>query len=33
LIFDKEAKNMQWKKKEASSINDGGLTGSLYIEK
>ena len=30
LIFDKEAKNIQRKKK-ASSINGAGLTGNLYI--
>jgi len=28
LIFDKEAKNIQWEKKETSSINGAGLTGS-----
>jgi hypothetical protein len=31
LIFNKDAKNMQWKKK-ASSINSAGLTGCLYVE-
>jgi hypothetical protein len=32
LIFDKEAKNIQWKKKKASSINGAGLTGCQYVE-
>ena len=32
LIFDKEAKNIQWKKK-ASPISCSGLTGCLCIEK
>jgi hypothetical protein len=31
LIFDKDAKNIQWKKK-AISINGSGLTGCLYVE-
>jgi len=31
-IFDKEAKDIQWKKK-VSSINDAGLTGCLHVEK
>ena len=31
LIFDKEAKNIQWNKK--SSINVSHLTGCLYVEK
>jgi hypothetical protein len=33
LIFDKEAKIIQWIKKIASSINGTGLTGSLHAEK
>jgi hypothetical protein len=32
LIFDKEAKNIQGKKK-TSLTNGAGLTGSLYVEK
>jgi hypothetical protein len=32
LIFDKEAKNIQWKKK-ASPINGAGLTGSWEVQK
>ena len=32
LIFDKEAKHIQWRKK-ACSINIAGLTGSWYLEK
>jgi hypothetical protein len=32
LNFDKETKNIHWKKR-VSSINGGGLTGSLYVEK
>jgi hypothetical protein len=32
MIVDKEAKNIQWKKK-ASSINGAVLTGSLYVGK
>ena len=32
LIFDKEAKTIQWNKK-ASSINGAALTGDLYVEK
>jgi hypothetical protein len=31
LIFDKEAKNIQWKKE--SSISAAGLTCCLYVEK
>jgi hypothetical protein len=32
LIFDKEAKNIQWKK-ESSSKNSAGITGCVYVEK
>jgi hypothetical protein len=32
LIFDKGTKNIQWKKKRASSMNGAGLTGCLYVE-
>ena len=32
LLFDKEVKNILWKKK-ASSINGIGLTGSQCVEK
>jgi hypothetical protein len=32
LIFDKEAKSTQWKKKKASSTNNAGLTGRLHVE-
>ena len=31
-MFDKEARNIQWKKKE-SSTNGAGLTGCCYEEK
>jgi hypothetical protein len=33
LIFDKEAKHVQWKKKKAFSINGAGLTGCMYVKK
>jgi hypothetical protein len=33
LIFDKEAKHIQWKKKKASLTNGAGLTGCQYVEK
>jgi hypothetical protein len=33
LVFGKEAKNIQWEKKKASSINGAGLTSCLYVEK
>jgi hypothetical protein len=32
MIFDKEAKTIQWKKK-ASSKNGAGLTEYLHVEK
>jgi hypothetical protein len=32
LIFDKDAKNIQWKKK-TYSINGAGITGCLYVGK
>jgi hypothetical protein len=32
LIFDKNAKNIQWKIKKAPSIDGAGLIGCLYIE-
>jgi hypothetical protein len=32
LIFGKDAKNIQWKKK-ASAINGAGLSGCIYVEK
>jgi hypothetical protein len=31
LNFDKDTKNIQWKKK-ASSMNGAGLTGCLYVK-
>ena len=31
LIFDRDAKNIQWKNK-VPSINGAGLTGCLYAE-
>jgi hypothetical protein len=31
FIFDKGAKTIQWKR-ESSSINSAGLTGSVYVD-
>ena len=30
LIYSKEAKNIQWRKKKASSLNGDGITGELH---